>query len=382
MQFDGLEAIFVNAVLVFKGNKGASDTPKPPLLKAAETLGISAAKAEQLETASVAQSGFSKLCSVAESKTCLIVAASLIFDSGAASEDCMLRLLELRRFLEIDFAALDDALRLVLGKRQTIEESTQAITTTAEPLTAGPSAPFKTITIEFAETKAGSFHGAISKAKKIGELRTFRRDNRNWFSVSVPQPRLIDVIPLANEIVLLKAKVLLLDGNEIDWNEFFRFAGCATTRKRAFRKVEYCFGKGDHHLNPWGCVWSGMGWSSHGEDWMRFGRWIHGHKNPVWEFDKAQIRELLLQRIYPARFCPHLNLQYIDAFFRAIPDRVEIYQGGDWEFQMADDADPDALHIRHTIGVGKGKYTTDISVKGVRPVSQRLLMSLIEQASK
>jgi hypothetical protein len=77
-----------------------------------------------------------------------------------------------------------------------------------------------------------------------------------------------------------------------------------------------------------------------------------------------------------------LNLQYIDAFFRAIPDRVEIYQGGDWEFQMADDADPDALHIRHTIGVGKGKYTTDISVKGVRPVSQRLLMSLIEQASK
>jgi hypothetical protein len=117
MQFDGLEAIFVNAVLVLKGNKGASGTPKHLLFKAAETLGISVAKAEQLETASVAQSGFSKLCTVAEAKTCLIVAASLIFDSGAASEDCMLRLLELRRFLEIDFAALDDALRMVLGKR-------------------------------------------------------------------------------------------------------------------------------------------------------------------------------------------------------------------------------------------------------------------------
>jgi len=81
----------------------------------------------------------------------------------------------------------------------------------------------------------------------------------------------MEVIKLAGLLSGLKNKKCYLDGEELDWDTLFGFVWCAGEREKAYRPIEYCFGKASKQLNPWGCIQAHMDWTEWA-NWFSYGR--------------------------------------------------------------------------------------------------------------
>lgn len=383
MSQNAAETVFQYALFVLNGGKTDQEIDLTRALHIGKSAGLT--PHETLDLLQKRQVALSKLIGSSKNIETLVRVLKAIFETGPLSKEMLVRVFSLRELFQVSCEVFVDVTECVLHGKEfqglLPAHAVQPLEATAAELTVENSVPASGFCAEFAETKSESFHKALLRAKKIGDVKNFKRDGRTWYSVSVPNERFQDFIPFADAAMGLKLSTLFVAGQEIEWRDVFRFRGCSMARKRAYSKVDYCFGKGDQDLNPWGCRWTAMFWHNGRISWLQFGRWETGGSRPIWIFDKAQIKEQLLQRIYQVRFCPHLNFHYIEAFLRVFPDRAEVIQGGDWDYAVVDDADPDGLQIRHTILIGKSKYTTDITVKGVKPTSQQLLMRLVEQAA-
>jgi hypothetical protein len=144
--------------------------------------------------------------------------------------------------------------------------------------TAGPSVqvdfeiPKNGYAIEFCESTAAGFPAAVDNARATGTLQTVMKNKKTWYLATFPSERFADMLPIASSLSGMRNRRIYLDGQELHWDEVFGFIWCATQRATAYRPIEYCFGKDENRLNPWGCKQSRMDWTDWAQ-WFSYGQW-------------------------------------------------------------------------------------------------------------
>jgi hypothetical protein len=187
---------------------------------------------------------------------------------------------------------------------------------------------------------------------------------------------------IAKALSGMRSRGIYHDGQQIDWDEVFGFIWCATQRDQAYKPVEYCFGKDENRINPWGCKQARMDWNEW-SSWFSYGRWEQTgivNKRNVWVFDKERIRHDLATNLHRFRFCPYLNQGFVDAVLSAFPDRIEITDNGHWKDNSVYEETPGSIKIIEKEGNGEFSYTREYYADGVRPRGLLPLQDILSKA--
>jgi uncharacterized tellurite resistance protein B-like protein len=236
--------------------------------------------------------------------------------------------------------------------------------------------------ITFSESTAPGFTTAVELAKQIGPVQAVLKNKRTWYLVSIPTDRFLDVMRIAKALSGMRNRGIYHDGQQMDWDEVFGFIWCATQRDQAYKPVEYCFGKDENRINPWGCKQARMDWNEW-STWFSYGRWEQAgmvNRRNVWVFDKERIRHDLATNLHRFRFCPYLNQNFIEAVPSALPDRVEVMDKGPWKYHPLYEEVPGSIKIIENEGDGGFTYTREYYADGVRPSGLLPLKDILTKA--
>ncbi len=242
--------------------------------------------------------------------------------------------------------------------------------------------PQKGIALEFAESSAASFPKALELAKATTGYQTCQKNKKTWHLATFPSGALADALPLAGALSGIRNRVLYVDGTEQQWDEVFGFAWCASQRASAYRPVEYCFGKDENRLNPWGCKQARMDWTEWA-DWFCYGKWeksgLIGSK-VQWRFDKDRIRHELATNLHRCRHCPHLNANLPEAALRHLPDVVVPGTDKNWDYHQAYEEVPGAIKVVQKERSDGFTFSNDFWADGVRPKGLSALAEVLAEA--
>ena len=236
--------------------------------------------------------------------------------------------------------------------------------------------------IAFSESTAPGFTTALELAKEIGSAQTALKNKKTWYLVHIQSDQFVDVMRMAKALSGIRNRAIYYDGQQIDWDEVFGFIWCATQRDQAYKPVEYCFGKDENRINPWGCKQARMDWAEW-STWFSYGRWEKAgivSKRNVWIFDKERIRHDVATNLHRFRFCPYLNQGFVDAVLAAFPDRVEITDDGLWKYNTGYEETPGSIKIIEKEGEGEFSYTREYYSDGVRPRGLLPLKDILTKA--
>jgi len=244
--------------------------------------------------------------------------------------------------------------------------------------------PSSGIAIEFADSTAAAFHKALETAKASDDYQTCQRMKKTWHLAVFNSGSIKDALPLAESLSGIRNRKVFLNGSEVSWDELFGFAWCATQRATAYRPIEYCFGKDENRINPWGCKQSRLDWVEW-SDWFSYGRWEKGSimgPKVVWRFDKERIRHELATRMFRFRFCPHLDTRLAEVVLRLLPEQVSPEKDKNWKYNQNYEEVPGAIKVVEREGSGDYTYTKEFWADGVRPLGHRVLAEILTQAFK
>ena len=242
--------------------------------------------------------------------------------------------------------------------------------------------PKNGVAVEFAESTAASFPKALELAKSTPSYQTCQKNKKTWYLAAFPSGTLADVLPLVSELSGIRNRVLYIDGKEQQWDEVFGFIWCASQRATAYRPAEYCFGKDENRLNPWGCKQARMDWTEWA-GWFCYGKWeksgFVGSK-VQWRFDKERIRHELATNLHRCRHCPHLNANLPEAVLRHLPDVVVPGTDNNWDFHQIYEEVPGAIKVVQKKRSGGFTYSNEFWADGVRPKGYRVLTDILTKA--
>ncbi len=236
--------------------------------------------------------------------------------------------------------------------------------------------------IEFCESAAAGFTTAVELARATARMQTATKNKKTWYLTSFPAMQFSDMVPLAMALSGMRNRKVYHDGKEQAWDEVFGFIWCATQRTTAYRPVEYCFGKSDNRINPWGCKQARMEWTDWAQ-WLSYGRWQKSgflRSNYVFVFDKDRIRHELATNLYRYRFCPHMRTQFSEAVLKHLPDQVEVTPTSDWKYSRAFETLPGTIKVIEREGSGDFVYTSEYYADGVRPKGYAVLTDILKKA--
>ena len=159
-------------------------------------------------------------------------------------------------------------------------------------------------------------------------------------------------------------------------NKSEALADCIKCRNESEHPETYCFGLPAGPLNPWGCRFSNMPWTTVA-NWMKLG---HYSDEVTFIFDKKSIAEQLSTNLSGILDCPHLNTEYIETAFDSLPKRVTI--GERWGYNEVDRDSLDAVTIK-TIGYIHGcAVTKTVNADGIIPIGIRDALKIVRKASR
>lgn len=236
--------------------------------------------------------------------------------------------------------------------------------------------------IAFSESTAPGFAAAVELAKQNGPVQTVLKNKKNWYLVSISSDRFVDVTRVAKALSGIRNRAIYYDGQQMDWEEVFGFIWCANQRDQAFIPVEYCFGKDENRVNPWGCKQARMDWTEW-SSWFSLGHWEQSgiiNKRHVWVFDKDRIRHDLATNLHRFRFCPYLNQKFVEAVVVSIPEKVEITENGPWKYNSVYEETPGSIKVVEREGAGDFVYTREYFADGVRPRGLSPLKEILTRA--
>ncbi|NMA42905.1 MAG: zinc ribbon domain-containing protein [Oligosphaeraceae bacterium] len=242
--------------------------------------------------------------------------------------------------------------------------------------------PKNGIAIEFAESTAMSFPKALELAKATPGYQTCQRNKKPWHLAVYPSGAIVDALPLASELSGIRNRALYIDGKEQQWDEVFGFAWCAVRRATAYRPVEYCFGKDENRLNPWGCKQARMDWTGWA-DWFCYGKWEKSGfiaSKIQWRFDKERIKHELATNLYRCRYCPHLNENLLEAVLRHLPDVVVPSEDNNWDFHQIYEEVPGAIKVIQKERSDGFTYSDEFWTDGIRPKGLHVLADILSKA--
>lgn len=242
--------------------------------------------------------------------------------------------------------------------------------------------PTSGIAIEFAESSAGSFPSALEIAKGTPGFQRCQKSRKNWFLAVFPSGSLADAMSLAQALSGIRNRRVYFDGVEKQWDEVFGFAWCASQRATAYRPIEYCFGKDENRINPWGCKQARMDWTEWAV-WFSYGRWeksgFMGGK-VQWRFDKERIKHELATNLFKYRFCPHLRGELAEAVIRYLPDTVLPGSDPNWQYSRQYEEVPGAIKVVEKDRSDGFEYTNEYWSDGLRPKGVRILADILSKA--
>lgn len=236
--------------------------------------------------------------------------------------------------------------------------------------------------ITFSESAASGFISALELAKQIGSVQTVMKNKKSWYLVSIPTERFVDVSQMAKALSGIRNRGIYYDGQLLDWDEVFGFIWCANQREHAYNPVEYCFGKDEKRINPWGCKQARMDWTEW-STWFSLGHWEQSgllKKRAAWVFDKDRIRHDLATNLHRFRFCPYLNQKFVEAVVVSIPERVEITENGPWKYNSVYEETPGSIKVVEREGTGDFVYAREYFADGVRPRGLAPLKEILTRA--
>jgi len=236
--------------------------------------------------------------------------------------------------------------------------------------------------ITFSESTAPGFFEVLELAKQLGPVQSVLKNKKTWYLVALQSGRFVDVTRMAKSLSGIRNRNIYYDGQQMDWDEVFGFIWCANQRDHAYRPVEYCFGKDENRINPWGCKQARMDWTEW-SSWFSLGHWEQTglmKKRHVWIFDKDRIRHDLATNLHRFRFCPYLNQTFVEAIVVSIPERVEITENGPWKYNSVYEETPGSIKIVEREGSDDLSYTREYYADGVRPRGLVALEEILTRA--
>jgi uncharacterized tellurite resistance protein B-like protein len=236
--------------------------------------------------------------------------------------------------------------------------------------------------IEFCESTAGGFASAVEMAKATGAMETAIKNKKTWYLVKFPASQFVDMVSLASSLAGMRNRRVYLDGKELAWDEVFGFIWCSSRRETAYRPIEYCFGKDENRINPWGCKQSRMEWTEWAQ-WFSYGRWQKVglvRSSYVFVFDKERIRHELSTNLYRFRYCPHMHTRLVEAVLKHLPAQVDVTSSEDWKYSQVYEALPGAIKITERLGSDDYSYTNEYYSDGVRPKGYAILADILTEA--
>jgi hypothetical protein len=258
-----------------------------------------------------------------------------------------------------------------------------ALTATESPsVQIGFEIPPQGYAIEFCESTAAGFPAAVDIARSTGTMQTATKNKKTWYLATFPSDQFSAMVPIASSLSGMRNRRVYLDGKEMNWDEVFGFTWCATQRSTAYRPIEYCFGKDENRLNPWGCKQSRMDWTDWAQ-WFSYGQWQKSGflKNAVvFVFDKQRIQHELATALYRFRFCPHMRSTMIEAVLRNLPERVEVTSNGPWKYNRCYEEVPGSIKVIEKQGSGNFTYSNEYYSDGVRPLGHTVYADILNKA--
>lgn len=256
-----------------------------------------------------------------------------------------------------------------------LESNTQDIQVQFEIPTSG-------ISIEFAESTAASFPKALEIAKATEGYQTCQKAKKKWHLAVYSSGLIADALPLAESLSGLRNRCLYINGEEKQWDEIFGFTWCASQRSAAYRPIEYCFGKDENRLNPWGCKQARMDWTEWA-NWFCYGKWEKLgllSKKDQWIFDKERIRHELASNLYRYRSCPHLRTELSESVLKHFPETVTPGFDSNWDFHQQYEEVPGSIKVIQKDNSDGFSYSREFWADGVRPKGLAVLFDLLTRA--
>jgi RNA polymerase subunit RPABC4/transcription elongation factor Spt4 len=236
--------------------------------------------------------------------------------------------------------------------------------------------------IEFCESTAAGFPSALDAAKRAPVFQSALRNKKQWFVAGWPASDFAAVVELAQELSGIRNRKLFQDGQEVEWNDVFGFVWCAGQRETAYRPVEYCFGRDENRINPWGCKQARFEWTEWAQ-WFSYGQFGKSgvmRTQNVWIFDKERIRHELNANLHQFRFCPHLRPKLVEAVLNALLDKVVVSLKDGWKHSQTFQEVPGCIKVVEIQKSGDFEYKNEFFADGVRPVGLDVLRQVLNAA--
>jgi predicted RNA-binding Zn-ribbon protein involved in translation (DUF1610 family) len=97
--------------------------------------------------------------------------------------------------------------------------------------------------IEFCESSSAGFPTALKFAQAAPSFASCLRNKKTWYLSAWPQSDFENAVRLAELLTGIRNRKCYLDGKEMQRDELFGFVWCAEQRNKAYRPIEYCFGR-------------------------------------------------------------------------------------------------------------------------------------------
>ncbi|MEE9615331.1 MAG: zinc-ribbon domain-containing protein [Thermodesulfobacteriota bacterium] len=236
--------------------------------------------------------------------------------------------------------------------------------------------------IEFAESTAAGFPKALEFSKSAPKFETCIRMKKTWYLASWPEDVFSDVILLADALNGIRNRKYYHNGSEEPWDEVFTFVWCIGNREAAYRPIEYCFGKSDKRINPWGCKHVDFEWT----EWANWFSYGHFKKSGIikkkysWVFNKERIRHEVMTNVHRYRRCPHLRPLLIEAVIKALPEEIEITQSSGWKFSSIYEEVPGSIKVVEVEKSDDYECKNEYYSDGVRPRGLAVLRQVLTKA--
>lgn len=251
-----------------------------------------------------------------------------------------------------------------------------------EPLKTDFEIPLSGHAIEFSESTAANFPKALELAKKAPKFETCVRGKKTWYLAHWPEQSFVEVAQLADLLSGIRNRRYYDNGSEVPWDEVFAFVWCAEQRGAAYKPVEYCFGKDENQINPWGCKQVRFEWTEWAR-WFSYGQFKKTgllKSTYTWVFDKERIRHEVMTNLHHYQRCPHLRIHLVDAVLKSIPDEIEISSSAGWKYSRAYEEVPGSLKVVEIDNSSGYEYKTEYFADGVRPIGLSVLRQVLTKA--
>ncbi|MGJ0533215.1 TerB family tellurite resistance protein [Methylocystis sp.] len=237
--------------------------------------------------------------------------------------------------------------------------------------------------IEFCESTAAGFPAALEFAKASKGFQSCIRSKKTWYQASWPESEFTEVLKLANFLTGMRNRRCYQVGQARSWEEMFGCAWCVRERESAYRPIEYCFGKEESRLNPWGCKQARMDWAEWAP-WMSYGSFsksLMGFGPYEWTFDKERIRHELETNLFRFRNCPNLNFEFVEAIVEFLPTTVKVEGSDDWTYSRSYDERPGAILVREVNKTNDYTWSSEYYADGIRPKGFRVFVEVLTKAA-